>query len=207
MPSRLLASALETAINGALQLDAITRERLTGLAGRTIAVELRGPDQTVYLHPGAAGLRVRADCDQPPDLTLRATPLTLFELARGADFDRKDLELVGDVDLARDLQALLAGLDIDWEEPLARLFGDLPAHRLGSLIRSGRDWSHQALTSLIHNTGEYLQYERRDLPPAHQVADFVDAVDRLRDDLERLEARVRRLHHRLTAPRPNRSDP
>ncbi len=205
MPSRLLASALETAINGALQLDPITRERLATLAGKTIAVEPRGLDQSVYLQPGAAGLRIRIDCDQPPDLILRATPPTLLELAQGADFDHRDLELIGDVDLARELQALLAGLEIDWEEPLARLFGDLPAHRFGHLIRSGQAWSHQALSSLIRNTGEYLQYERRDLPPAHQVVEFVDAVDHLRDDLERLEARVRRLRQRL-APRPTPSD-
>lgn len=203
MPSRLLASALETAVNGALQLDPITRERLAALAGKTIAVELRGPNQTIHLEPGSAGVRVRADSERPPDLILRATPVALLALARGAPADARDLELDGDVHLARELQALLTDLDIDWEEPLARLFGDLPAHRIGHLVRSGRDWSRQALDSLIRNTGEYLQYERRDLPPAHQVAEFVDAVDRLRDDLDRLEARVRRLRRRLeTRPTP-----
>lgn len=197
MPSRVVATALETAVNGVLRLDPVSRDRLETLAGRQIALESAGFGLRLYLFPGAGGVRIRGEPVGTPDLTVRATPLTLLRLARGEPVSDGSLEFDGDVQLGRELQNLLAGLDIDWEELLARLIGDLPAHRLGNLARSGRAWSDRALANLTRDAGEYLQYEHRDLPPAHVVDRFLDEVDRLREDTERLEARVRRLQQRL----------
>lgn len=196
MAARLLATALETAINGALRLDPVTRERLDALHGQLIAVTPTGLDQTFYLQPGPAGVRVLTRSEAPAALTVRGSPLALLALARGAG-NRTDVELDGDAQLGRELQALLAGLDIDWEEVLARAIGDLPAHQLGNLARTGRSWGARSLDSLLRDTSEYLQYERRELPPAHAVARFVAEVDRLREDTDRLAARVQRLTRRL----------
>ncbi len=188
-----LTTAVETFLNGVLRLDPVTRERLAKLSGHTIKLEIMGLGQTLYLQPGAAGVRVRGDCPESAALTLRATPPVLMRLAAGGAAAGSGLELEGDALLAHELRALLAGMDLDWEEPLAWLLGDLPAHRIGLLARTAQAWRQAALSSLIHNHGEYLQYERRDLPPRHQVLEYIDAVDRLRDDLDRLEARIIRL--------------
>jgi ubiquinone biosynthesis protein UbiJ len=40
---------------------------------------------------------------------------------------------------------------------------------------------------------EYLQEEGRDLPTRVEVDEFLEGVDRLRDDTERLEAKLARI--------------
>ncbi len=198
MAARLLATALETAVNGALQLDPVTRERLAQLQDRVIAVEPAGLDATFFLQPGPGGLRVLTQCNRTPELTVRGSPLALLALARGTRTGSgSEIELDGDAELGRRLQALLAGLDVDWEEALARVIGDLPAHQAGNLVRAGHRWGQHSIDSLLRNVSEYVQYERCLLPPAHAVQRFVADVDRLRDDMERLEARVQRLTRRL----------
>jgi len=87
----------------------------------------------------------------------------------------------GDVETGQRFKAILDQLDLDWEEPLARLIGDIPAHRLGKLVRSTTDWARQALETLGRNTAEYLEYEARALATREDVAEFVADVDRLRD--------------------------
>jgi ubiquinone biosynthesis protein UbiJ len=47
--------------------------------------------------------------------------------------------------------------------------------------------------SLAGNVSEYLQEEGRDLPTPTEVDEFLAGVDQLRDDVERLEARLARL--------------
>lgn len=197
MAARLLATALETTINGALRLDPVTRERLSALYGRVIAVAPSGLGLTFYLQPGPGGVRVLTDYAHAPDLVLRGDPLGLLALARGRRPTSTAVEFDGDAQLGRDMQELLASLDIDWEEALARIIGDLPAHQAGNLARSGRRWGERSVTSLLLDVSEYLKYERRLLPPAHAVRNFSDEVDRLRDDTARLEARVQRLAHRF----------
>jgi len=46
------------------------------------------------------------------------------------------------------------------------------------------------------NLREYLQEEARLLPTRYEAKEFLDAVDALRDDVERLAARVERLRSR-----------
>lgn len=197
LANRWLATALETAINGALRLDPITRERLTDLDGRIIALEPEGYGLVLYLHPGEAGIRVTTESQRAPDLSIHASPGTLLQLLNGDEISYTELGLHGDVQLARQLQDLLAGLDPDWEEPLARVFGDLAGHRLADLLRLGHTRGRQATASLLDAGRDFLHYESGALPPREQVARFLDEVDRLRDDCERLEARVRRLQQRL----------
>ena len=43
---------------------------------------------------------------------------------------------------------------------------------------------------------EYLQEEGRDLPTRTEVEEFLSGVDQLRDDAERLEARLARVEAR-----------
>ncbi|MGA9470724.1 MAG: sterol-binding protein, partial [Candidatus Macondimonas sp.] len=60
------------------------------------------------------------------------------------------------------------------------------------LQRIGR-WVSRSLFSLGQDASEYLRYETELLPDRSEVTAWVDEVDRLRDDVARLAARVERL--------------
>ena len=54
----------------------------------------------------------------------------------------------------------------------------------------------QCGNTAARNVHEYLAHERRDLVPRTEATHFLEGVDRLREDADRLEARVRLLEAR-----------
>jgi len=195
--SDVSSAGLESLLNRYLGLDPTARARLKALHGRVICLEVLGLGLRWYLIPGPAGLQVMSRFEGEPDCTLAGTPLDLTRM--GAEGDSADqlfsgaVKISGDTELGHSFGNLLAGLDIDWEEQLSRLTGDVLAHGIGNLARGAVRWGADALKVLRQDLPEYLQEEARLLPGRYEVEEFLAEVDRLRDDLERLEQRVQRL--------------
>ena len=91
------------------------------------------------------------------------------------------------------MNTCLGGIDIDWEEQLSRLSGDVLAHRLGTMVRGALDWGRRAKQSLERDVAEYLREETGLNPRQDEVESFVAGVDVLREAVDRLEARLERL--------------
>ncbi len=205
MSTRDLALAsLEKAINALLALDPVARERLARHHGKVIGIHLRGPGLTLYFIPDEQGrLQLQGSIEGEPDALLSGSPLDLIrsgdkESGSGQLFSGRVM-ISGDTALAHDFGATLAGLDIDWEEQLSKFTGDLIAHEVGNLTRQTLAYAEQTGDRLAQDLGEYLTEEARLLPHPNEVEEFIEEVDRLRDDTERLEARVNRLERQLAA--------
>ncbi len=202
---------LERAFDTALRLDPQSRARLGALAGRQLAVELQGLGLTVYLFATTGGLRLSTRSEISPHATLKGAPFTLLRMVLAGERDQaphprpfpEGLEIAGDVETARRFQELLAGLDIDWEEQLARVIGDVAAHETARALRTLRDWCRRAAVDLEASTVEYLREEQALLPYRDEIEAFAAAVDTLRDDAERLEQRIRRLQQRAAHRLPS----
>jgi len=201
-----LAEVLERAVNGYLALDPATLERLAGLTGRVIAIEPVGLSRRLFIMPHGEGVQVMTHYAGVPDTVLRGTPLSLakLSLAKGGNAEDSarvlfsgDVVIEGDVELGQRFKRILDAIDIDWEELVSSVGGDVLAHRLGRLARELRTWGGQASEHLGRDLAEYLQYESADLIDRGELGAFLSEVDTLRDDSERLEARVARLRHRL----------
>lgn len=196
-----VSAALEAAINGVLQLDEDTLARLQGMQGKVIAVELRGLDVSLFLIPEPNRLSVYGRFEGEPDTRLRGTPLALMRMGlakhAGDVLFAGDVEISGDVELGQAFREMLDAMDIDWEEHLSHLTGDLVAHRVGNVVRDALAWGRQTLDTLGKDASEYLQEESETLPNQDEVEAFLSQVDVLRTDVDRMEARVRRLHKRV----------
>ena len=194
-------AALETAVNGYLRLDPASLAQLGRLQGKVIAVELRGLGQTLFLLPDAQGLMIQGQHEGRPDATLSGTPVAFAELSLSHNPNRVlfrgDVTISGDIKLGQDFKRILDTLDVDWEEVLAHYTGDVVAHKVGTLLRGVSRWGRDALTTLGQNGAEYLQQESFELPFKDEVEPFLKEVDQVRDDVERLAARVARLQQAL----------
>jgi ubiquinone biosynthesis protein UbiJ len=197
------SAGLELLLNRYLGLDPDARGRLRALHGRVICLEVLGLGLRWYLVPGPAGVQVLGSFEGEPDCTLTGTPLDLAGM--GSERDSADrlfsgaVRIDGDTELGHGFGKLLAGLDIDWEEQLSRITGDVLAHQLGNFARGALRWGQGSLATLRRDLPEYLQEEVRLLPGRYEVDELLSDIDRLRDDLERLEQRVRRLGDRREA--------
>lgn len=194
-------AGLEAALNGYIALDPVARQRLAALHGRTVGVEVLGLGLTLYFTADEAGtLQVFGRHEGEPDCWLRGAPLDLLSAGdRTAGADRlfsQRVRVEGDSALAQRFGAILAGVDIDWEEHLSRLVGDVAAHEVGRAARAAQEFGARTGRTTERNLREYLQEEARLLPTRYEVKEFLDAVDAVRDDVERLAARVDRLRQR-----------
>jgi ubiquinone biosynthesis protein UbiJ len=81
----------------------------------------------------------------------------------------------------------------DVEEELSRIIGDTPAHQALRFVRMATGFGRRAAETSVRNVAEYLAHERRDLVPRAEAEDFYRGVERLREDLDRLEARASRV--------------
>jgi ubiquinone biosynthesis protein UbiJ len=131
-----------------------------------------------------------------PDAVISGAPWSLARVAYGGDrgaLFAGEVEIRGDVTVGQRFEAILRGIDIDWEEQLSRLVGDVAAHQVGKLVRDTMAWGAKSAETLGRDVSEYLQEESRHLPQRDEVDAFLTAVDDLRNDVERLGARIRRL--------------
>ena len=199
--SALALEGLEQALNGLLALDPDTRARLSALHGRVIRVDLRGTGLALNFVPGHDGrLRLPGQIEGQPDCVLSGSPLDLLR-ARDPETGQRQLfaghvRIEGDSGLAQRFAEALGALDVDWEEQLARLTGDLVAHEIGRAARAAGSEFRRLRENAGESLSEYLTEEARLLPHPAEVERFLDDVDRLRDDLERLAARIALLERR-----------
>lgn len=200
MLNQAALAALEQAINAALALDPHTVNRLRRMDDKVIALALEGLGFTLYLQSLDGHLRPMAAWDGPVDTTLRGAPFSLLRMGRGRTGEglfRGGVEIDGDVELGQQFQRVFEKIDIDWEEHLSRLCGDVIAHQLGNVVRDLRHWAERSLDHLQKDAADYLQEEREALPLEWEVEEFYQQVDTLRSDVDRMEARLKRLEKKV----------
>jgi ubiquinone biosynthesis protein UbiJ len=196
----LVLAGLEITLNRYLSLDPETLSRLAGMTGKLIAVELRGVGITLYMAPHSGGIQLLREFDGSADAVISGTPLALARVGIGDERSllfAGEVEIHGDVTLGQRFESVLRELDIDWEEQLSHLVGDAAAHQVGNLVRDALQWGAKSVDTFGRDLTEYLQEESRQLPQRDEVNKFLAAVDVLRNDVERLDARVKRLQARI----------
>ena len=129
-----------------------------------------------------------------PDAVISGSLMSLAALAGSHPEDviqRGDVTIRGDAELAQKFRELAMLLKPDVEEELSRLIGDTPAHQAMRLARLAAGFGRRSVETGVRNMAEYLAHERGDLVPRAEAEDFYRGVERLREDLDRLDARTR----------------
>jgi len=193
----LLIGAIEAALNQYLALAENAGEFLQPLSGKVIQVRVQPFNWEFYLYPTMQAVQLLESYPRQADATLTGTPAALGLMAlKDAplhDFFAGQVQIEGDREIGEKLLQLFDRLNIDLEAQLAPLTGETIAHRLGQMLRSGKQWGEETATTLKLDVVEYLQEESRDLPARAEVDIFYRQVDTLGADVERLQARVEKL--------------
>jgi len=191
-----LVIGLEKALAAYLQLDPDSTLKITKLDGKLVALELRGLNMTLFFLGEQGKLAIRSIADDAPDATISATPLMLAQMTVQKSADKAlfagKMKITGDLDSAQALQDILADVDIDWEEHLSHLVGDVVAHQVGRSVRGLFNWASGSSTSLQEDLSEYLLHEAKLLPDTEDLNNFLNEVDTIRSDIERFSVRLDR---------------
>lgn len=193
-------AALETTINAALQYDPATRERLSALDGKTMALDLTAPQLQFCLCIEGDQVRVRQHWEGEVTTQLSGSALSFVRLIKDPDATPAGLgvSVSGSSALLAELQWILSDLDIDWEAPLAQVVGDIPAHSIGNVLRDAARWLGGNLNRAPEVAVEAISEEWQLTPPQAQFEAFVEDLAEASLAAERLEARVRLLEEKFS---------
>lgn len=203
MIKKLLFPTLTAAINAYLHLDETSKGRLERLTDKVISIELLPFHFSFQCIFKPEGVEFVSEDTLPPDAQIQGTPLQMLGVALTKDnrqqFFAEDMTITGDADTAQQVIQLFDELDIDWEEYLSHITGDVPAHYAGRLLRKTRDWVNHFDRSLSQDISEYLQEEALLFPSKLALQDLFDDIDNTRMDVDRLSLRIKQLHDAINA--------
>ncbi len=189
--SSLLPHPAARAVNHVLRSAPAALERLRRHAGRTAAFHV-GPFTTA-LTVQTTGEVAPAVAEAKRDLVVRMSPFLLPRLAANEEAAFREIEMIGDMELAQEISYLARNLSWDVEEDLSRLVGDVAAHRVVGTARDALRWGREAGWRLAQGAAEYWTEESPTIASRVKVEGFVREVAELRDAIERLEKRIDKL--------------
>ena len=190
----LILFPANSAINLAFKLDPESLDKLAVYAGKVLALHITNFDQTLYMSINVDGVNLSFNNVGEIQTTLNGTPGAFIRLlTQDQKGTLNEIQLNGDPHFAQDIQAIFQGLSIDWEEQLSKFVGDNAAYHMGKTGKQVKEWSTEARQNFYLNTTAFLQQETEQLPTRAAVNDFIQAVDELRNDVERISVRIKHL--------------
>ena len=186
-------TVLESVLNRNIAASSAAQSLCRRLTGKRLAIRLRGTPISLFFHSDGERMALDTASADPASATLTGTPLSLLQLAGvtpEAALRSGAVHIEGDAEVAQSFSELLKQARPDFEEELSRVIGDVAAHQIGNVARSALAFGRRTADTFAQNIAEYLQEEGRDLPTRVEADEFVAGVDKLREDTDRLEARV-----------------
>ena len=202
----VLEHLLDRAVTRAMADSPRATALIDALRGRRLAIEVRGTPWRVViestgrtlklLRPGAAAAPAAA----PADATIVGAPLSLLALTGDdpqAVIHRGDARIEGDGEIAQQFQELGLLLRPDLEAGMGRLLGRSGAHMAMRGLRAAAGWTRTAAWTQVRNVAEYLAHESGDLVSRPESEHYLRGVDQLREQLDRIDARLQIMETRL----------
>lgn len=194
-------ATLEQWINPLLKGPAC-QARLAQLAGSLFRIRLTPPDVLVWLSITPSGIVFYRHLDGEADAWLEMSPSALLKLVTGpsstAAMMSSGVHMGGDTVRLESLQALLQSLELDTSRLVSQLVGPTWTDWGRSGLMGLRDWALRTGASSQQDVRDYVHEEVRWAPAPHAMQCLEDELSELRLSLDRLEARVGQLEHRLT---------
>jgi ubiquinone biosynthesis protein UbiJ len=173
---------------------------IAALAGRSISLEVRGtPWITTFESTGTMLRTLRLQSGASADASIAGAPLSLLALTGAAPeavIRRGDVRIDGDAEIAQQFRELAVLLKPDLESGMSGLLGRSGAHVLMRGLRGAAAWTRASAWTGVQNLSEYLAHERGELVSRAEAEHYLRGVDELREQLDRIEARMAQLERK-----------
>lgn len=195
----------EELLNRVLAKDPHLQSRLVNFAGKSLQINVHPPGIMVTALLEKSRIRLLSTEAELLDIQITASisgnvsqllPLIL-EKRDNRPLSNPALAITGDASFIQELHASLSSLDIDWDDYLAPLLGNLITNELSHISNDIRNWSKQASVNMRRNVNEYLTEEERIFPKKEQLDDFSEELDYLKIRIDRVNAKASILNQKL----------
>ena len=187
----------EASINKALRTDTLAVSELASLKGKIFAVECQSPALPISLEADHQGIRLTNGISDQASVVLSGTLPDLMRLGLSlakneSDFSSSGVEIRGDVSALLQLSRVLARLEMDWEEILGSLIGEIPAR----LFFLGLERFQQVAPDIQEKTKEVsanFLSGPAGMATSDQASEVRERLRQLQYRLDRIQARLNKL--------------
>lgn len=187
--------SLEKSLNHYLALDPNSAEKLHALEGKILKLVIKPIE--IFFSFENQFIKINSQPEKNIiTATLEGYPLAFLQLpfldkAQIPKLFKQELKISGDLEFGQHVRDLFQNIDIDWEEQISSMTGDIIAHELSQCFQYSKKFANKLTHSIQRNVTEYLQEESKDLPCREEVEDFCDDIDHLKLRVDRLDATLK----------------
>lgn len=196
---------VEELLNRVLAKDSYLQSHIKTFLGKSLQISVHPPGVTVTVLFEQDRIRLLSSPAELVNIEITASirgnvsellPL-LIEKPDRKPLSNPAITVTGDVNFIQDIYASLHDLDIDWEDYLAPMLGNLITNELSRFGKDLQEWTQQVSSNMRRNVEEYLKEEERIFPKKEQLKDFSEELDRLKLKIDRVKAKFKVLYERL----------
>lgn len=193
----LLLPAIESSINRVLKEDPAARTKISAIQNQVIEIHCVDWKIKFYIMVGAHTLQFEKKYEGIVNTTIEGTLNNFLHIfLKGADSKtlfQYPIDISGNTHAVEVLRDAFTNLDLDLEEKLSRILGDTLAHKIFFHVGDAKNTIVDTAKKLQEQILEYIYFESKDLPTRKQVEKFYEDVAKLRDDVERAEAKITKM--------------
>ena len=173
-------------VNHILHQNDWTKPHLVNFAGKVIELNY-GNDLFIQLMQinNNGSLSLVKNAESLPSLTIKVSNRTVFQMITKQDLD--DIEIQGDMKLAKKLSEVLKNLEWDLSLEIDRYLGPQAAGLYQRLSNKIITRIRDITKNIMETTVEYYQEENKIFAKPYQVKEFNDDVDELLIRFENLQ--------------------
>ena len=173
-------------VNHILHQNDWTKPHLVNFAGKVIELNY-GNDLVIQLMQinNDGSLSLVKNAESQPSLTIKVSNRTVFQMITKQDLD--DIEIQGDMKLAKKLSEVLKNLEWDLSLEIDRYLGPQAAGLYQRLSNKIITRIRDITKNIMETTVEYYQEENKIFAKPYQVKEFNDNVDELLIRFENLQ--------------------
>ena len=191
---KLALSGLEKIINTYLRLDSDSFQRLSYLENKIIKIQIIDWNIEFFILFTKKGLQLMAFSKKEANTIIYGTLFNLFKASciKGSSsvLFKNKVEIDGDIYAGEQIWDILTSIDIDWEEQLSKIIGDILAHQVGIHVRRFVNFRQFALKTFRMNLQDYLQNESQVMPSSEEIESLIQSITDLQYSIDRAEARI-----------------
>ena len=199
----LALSGLEKVLNRYLQLDPNAIQQFSQFENKIIEIQITEWNINFFVFLHKNGIRFSVRTDRKADMTIAGSLFSLCQVvcAKGESsaLFKNFIEISGDTEIGHKLRQIMANIDIDWEERLSKITGDIIAHQIDTGVRHTVHFGKSAAALIRENIRDYLQAESQLVPTSYEVNSFIESIIYLRHDVGRAEIRIKQLTKRKSS--------
>ncbi len=189
----MFAQPSTVALNHLLQQNRWALSRLARFAGKTVRFNI-SPFSFAWTILPDGSLQIASPASSA-DVVCNISSSLLPRLMLHDERAHAEISTEGDAALLTEIFFLSRNLRWDTAEDLSLLTGDVIAERIVSAARNTQHHLMTAAGNFSHAAAEYWTEEHPVLTKPRHISTFVCQVDELRDDLARLELRIRHIEN------------